>query len=794
MFCDYLEFVTGHGGRISVKPGDIEINTPQNVEALKSMVDLIHTHKVTPPPEEILAYNETISERLFKQGKTAFLRTWQTFSHFAHVYPTRVIDRVDFDAMPGKNKDLYGSTLGGWTLALSNYSRHPRKAWKFIKYMVSRENQKHRLHYMQFPSRRLSAMERELGEGGMQIARMQSYLEDVTPRPATPFYRVISLIFQKYLHQALENKISPDDAMKAIETDITMFMDEVGPILSDLASLEHLPLSARRKDLVETHKNFLKTYLEYIQTLSKSSLDSKLVKDAFQSFKVSMDIYYRKYQEAEEEKLKIDKGTLRYAMGPDITTFDPHDAMDDPTFRIHKNIYDTLVELDSSMTVVPLLATAWECSENGLSWTFSLNKNVTFHDGTPFNARAVKENFDRLLDGGNKLRRRSVFSSISAVDVIDEHTVRITTENPFAPLLNYLAHNAGSMISPAVLKEWKATGEFRPVGTGPYRFTEWQPGKHVLLEQNKNYFRGRPGIPRLTYFPIPDDDLRANYLETGRADIIYPVPSWKIIPFKAKDNIRILEKESLRTLYLGFNTSKAPFDDIKLRKAVASAIDTREILWSDLRGHARIATSSLAPEVTGYTSTGTYEFNLERSMELLSQVDKIDGFSCDLIVPKGRFFMAESIAESIKESLQIVDIQVNVRTLEWNDYEHELSRPPEEATHQMYIFGWSPTSGDADNVLRLIFHSDAFAPGGANRMFYQNKAVDQLIEKALVSTEPDKRTSLYSQIQKIIFQDVPCIPLFVLNQTFAVSKRVTGLELIPNEIIHMKNATFGRPK
>ena len=181
-------------------------------------------------------------------------------------------------------------------------------------------------------------------------------------------------------------------------------------------------------------------------------------------------------------------------------------------------------------------------------------------------------------------------------------------------------------------------------------------------------------------------------------------------------------------------------------------------------------------------------------MELLSQVDKIDGFSCDLIVPKGRFFMAESVAESIKESLQIVDIQVNVRTLEWNDYEHELSRPPEEATHQMYIYGWSPTSGDADNVLRLIFHSDAFAPGGANRMFYQNKTVDQLIEKALVTTEPQMRINLYSQIQKIIFHDVPCIPLFVLNQTFAVSKRVTGLELIPNEIIHLKNATFGRPK
>ncbi len=789
LVCDYLEYVIAHNGNLIVEPDNIVINTTENEQALQFMVDLIHKHQITPPPKDLLEYNETLSEMHFKAGNAAFLRTWQPFIHFSQEEPTKVRNVVDFDTIPGKKAGVFASTLGGWTLAMNTYSQHPREAWEVMKYLVSARSQDKRLqNSMDFPSRRLDAMERELGMGEVQIARIQSYLEETRPRPKFPFYRVISLTLQKYVHEALKKKITPAEALTAIQKEITDFVDEIGPAFSSLVSYEPIPLTIRKPVLIEAHKQYLIAYLNYTKLISEDSGDSQAARTALQTFKQTLERYRQTYRIILEEKVKLDKTTLRYAMGPDITTFDPHNAMDDPTFRIHKHLYDTLVEFSPHMQPVPLLAKRWEQSDNGLTWTFYLREGVVFHDGTPFNAQAVKANFDRLLNPENKLRRRKLFQAINRVEVIDDNTVRFSTATSFAPLLNYLGHNAGSIISPKAFSDDNKT--FQPVGTGPYRFKEWQPGKRVLLEHNPGYFLGAPAVPRLEFIPIPDDESRANYLEQGQVDIIYPIPSDRIDPFNQNEKIEILEKESLRTLYLGFNLSRPPFDSAQLRKAVAAAIDTREILWSDLRAHGQVATSVAAPLTFGHTPVGTYEFNLERSLELLSKAGKIEGFTTELIVPRGRFFMAESVAESIKESLQLVDIEVEIKLLDWADYEKALSRPRDEATHQMYLFGWSPTSGDADNVIRLLFHSDHMPPEGTNRMFYHDKKVDELISQALEITDPEKRKSLYSNIQTRIHRDVPCISLFVLNQTFAVNKRVKGLELIPNEIIRLRNATL----
>ena len=190
---------------------------------------------------------------------------------------------------------------------------------------------------------------------------------------------------------------------------------------------------------------------------------------------------------------------LTVAVGSDFSTFDPQFCTDSGTESINKNIYNNLVKFDKDMNLVPDLAESWELSPDGLTWTFKLRQGVTFHDGTPFNAEAVKATYERILDENVGSPNRSVLEAISKIDVVDDNTVNITTATPCGSLLHQLAHPTAAIISPTALETYGDQYASHPTGTGPYKFVEWKTGEEVTLERNENYFDGAPQVQKVVF-------------------------------------------------------------------------------------------------------------------------------------------------------------------------------------------------------------------------------------------------------------------------------------------------------
>src|SRR5712691_5410586 len=227
-------------------------------------------------------------------------------------------------------------------------------------------------------------------------------------------------------------------------------------------------------------------------------------------------------------------GTLVYAAGADPDSLDPANTDSNPGEAIGRMMNNFLVRFDAKLKLKPDLATSWTQSKDGLTWIFKLRKGVKFHDGTPFNAEAVKYNFERFLGPEKPLKASLHTPIIKSVDVVDESTVRFNLKVPFAFFLNNLAHSATAIVSPAAHQKWGKDLTLHPVGTGPFKFVEWVRGDRIVLERNDGYWGGRPLLDRVTVKTVKEDSARVLMLESGDTDLILNIPP-EDIPRLRKD-------------------------------------------------------------------------------------------------------------------------------------------------------------------------------------------------------------------------------------------------------------------
>jgi len=237
------------------------------------------------------------------------------------------------------------------------------------------------------------------------------------------------------------------------------------------------------------------------------------------------------------------------------------------------HVYDRLFE-QSPSGMKPQLAERWETSADGRTWTFHLRRGVKFHDGTPFNAAAVKEGIARVVNPELKLRQASKFAGITSVDVVNEHTIRLTTNRPLGALPGNLSHQAGGSIqSPAAAK----AGKF-PVGTGPYRFVEYVPDERLVLAANKDYWGGAPSLDRLVFRIVPEARTRLAMLQSGEAQVIYNVAPTEFEGLRKDPNITVSVPPSAGWRVYGFNTQRKPYSDVRVRQALNHAVDKAAIV------------------------------------------------------------------------------------------------------------------------------------------------------------------------------------------------------------------------
>lgn len=486
-------------------------------------------------------------------------------------------------------------------------------------------------------------------------------------------------------------------------------------------------------------------------------------------------------------------GDLVIANISDAITLNPQGANDVPSSNVTANIYDTLLTLDENSELQPSLATEWELVEDTV-WEFKLRDDVTFHDGSKFNAEVVKANLDRILDPEVASPRSFLFDMIENVEVVDEYTVRIKTEFPFSPLPSHLAHDGGGMISKEVIEadyEAMANGEVagsyinsHPVGTGQYIFEEWVPDNYIKLVRNDNYWGEVAKLDSITFKVVKEPSTQIADLETGNAHIIYPVGSNNVERIEETEGVHLDRVDSLSLSYIGFNMDKEPFNDKRVRQALSMAIDKDVIINGLLNGIGTPAVGPLAPGVFGYSDeVKPLEYNVEKAKELLAEAGYPNGFSTTLWTNDNAERM--DIAEVVQQQLKEIGVDVSIEVVEWGAYIEKTAA----GEHDMFILGWSTVTADADYGMYPLFHSSNVGMPG-NRSFIRNDELDKILEDARREGDPDKRVELYKQAQEILVDEAPMIYIHHKQDLAGVSDKVEGFWQHPNGIFQLKNVSL----
>ena len=284
---------------------------------------------------------------------------------------------------------------------------------------------------------------------------------------------------------------------------------------------------------------------------------------------------------------------IKVAMDQVFHTLDPQDSNYNVDFSSMEGVFERLISFDEDMGLVPQLATEWEANDDATQFTLTLREGVVFHDGTPFNAEAVKANLERLADQSQNLAKNSMFNMVDSVEAPDERTVVINLKEPFGAMINTLAHPAVVMHSPASLEKGDVSDN--PVGTGPFRFDEWVPGEQLRVVANEDYWDSEwPKVDSVTFYPVPENATRVSMLLSDEVQFVYVLPAELAENVESNDKYEVLSREGLTVWTAAMNMNKEYFQDPKVREAFNLVVDQEAFLQVVYSGHGSVPDSPIA--------------------------------------------------------------------------------------------------------------------------------------------------------------------------------------------------------
>jgi oligopeptide transport system substrate-binding protein len=470
-------------------------------------------------------------------------------------------------------------------------------------------------------------------------------------------------------------------------------------------------------------------------------------------------------------------------------TLDPAISADISSHTYVMQIFSGLVRLDDELNIVSDIAQSWEQSPDGKTFTFHLRHGVKFQDGGEVTAADFKYSWERACDPatgsgtaatylGDIVGAQDVLAGnateISGVKVVDDYTLQVTIDAPKAYFLDKLAYPTAFVVDKVNVE----TGQYwwrNPVGTGPFKLREWDPGQQLILERNQTYY-GEPAKLRQVVFHFLATAPMALY-ETGQIDVA-PISTTYID--EVTDNTTPLHLElavtpELSLYYIGFNTAKPPFDDANVRRAFCLSVDKEHIAKVILRGMLSEADGILPPGMPGYDEALVgLVYNVEKAKELIA--DSSYGNASNLPPITLTFGGSGNnipayLGAIIQDWQQNLGVNVSVRQLELEEFLYNLK----EEKNEMFVLGWVADYPDPHNFLDILFHT-----GSENNMFgYGNSSVDALLDQA--GTEQDKavRLALYQQAEQLVVKDAPCLPLFHGTNYILVKPYVKDYKLSP---------------
>lgn len=477
--------------------------------------------------------------------------------------------------------------------------------------------------------------------------------------------------------------------------------------------------------------------------------------------------------------------TLRVGTSVDIASLDPTQTRVLTDFEVIKHVLQTLVTTDDGAGPAPMLAQSWSVSSDGLTWRFNLRKGVKFHDGTPFNAEAVKFNLDRFSDPKNGTLFKSLLKMVDSVTVINDHTVDIRTKYRFSPLLLHLAYPATAISSPSAVKKYGADYRSHPVGTGPFKFSERRPGEYTELVASDDYWGAKAGVQRLRYIPIIDSATRIAALEAGNIDVAVRIPYHEVGRIQKNTALNVVQTQSSRIMFMPINVAKPALADVRVREALNYAVDKKAIASSILFNNGRPMDAIVGPGAFGYSHVMEYPYDPKKAKVLLAEAGAKD-LTLDLFYSPGRYTGDGEVAEAVVAYLEAVGVKVNLNRMEWATYLQAVRKGSAGKTHDLALYGWGWASGDADQGLSALF-----GKGSANNSsHYSPDKVQSLLAAQASETDPSKRLALIKRLSEIAMKDAPWIFLVSQGLVTASQKNVEGIVIPANEMLNFYHAHF----
>jgi peptide/nickel transport system substrate-binding protein len=468
-------------------------------------------------------------------------------------------------------------------------------------------------------------------------------------------------------------------------------------------------------------------------------------------------------------------------------------ASDSASSDINGLVYDGLLRYDKNLQLEGVMAEDWDISSDNLTITYRLRQGIKWHDGAPFTSADVLFTYRMYIDPQVPTSYAEDFKQVAHAEAPDPYTFRVTYRQPYAPALE----SWGAAIHPKHLLEGKDVTKSplgrAPIGTGPYRFVEWKPGEKLVLEANPDYYAGRPYIRRVVYRIIPDSSTQFLELQSGGLDFMGLTP----IQYSTQTDTPAFRRgfNKYRYLafgytYLGYNLRKPLFQDVRVRQAIAHAIDKQELIDGVLLGLGRAATGPYKPDTWVYNpKVKDYPFDPAAARALLEAAGWHDAdgdgvreksgqrLAFTIVTNQGNDLRAKT-AEIVQRRLKEVGIEVQIRVVEWATFLKEFIFP---GNFDVTILGWT---GGPEPDQYNIWHSSKTGPRELNFIHYRNAEVDALLERGRRTFDQAERKRIYDRFQEILAEEQPYTFLYVPEALPVVARRFRGIEPAPAGISH----------
>ncbi len=472
------------------------------------------------------------------------------------------------------------------------------------------------------------------------------------------------------------------------------------------------------------------------------------------------------------------QSTLRIGLSLGAANINPAESTGIADATVIRHVFEGLVGFDPDSNLVPELASSWVVNDDATVFTFTLREGVSFHDGTPFNAETAAAYYNWVLDPSSSgARGRAQLAGVTSVEATGPYELTFTRDSSNGSFLFNLALSNSRITSPASIELYGEDIGRNPVGTGPFRFVSWEDGVSLTLERNPDYW-GEPALTdTLVFLEVPNNSTRLAMLQSGEADFIENLAPQLVSTVEADPDLILLERIGTASRILQLNTTKAPFDDVRVRHALNHAVDVDQIVRITLQGLGVALTAPIPDPVFGYAEQPDYVYDPELARSLLAEAGYADGFTVTMLTFIGDEYA--SAGQMLQQYFAEVGVTLIIDAKERGALVDQIFLPVESNPTELALVGATAATSDADRGLVPSFATWSFPPASNNWSFYSNERVDELLRAGIATAAPEERAAIYAEAQEIIWADAPWVFLYSATALAATHTSVHGIHVMP---------------